>query len=289
MRKKLELSNFYIYFKEHKKSIADYEAHIQELEECLTRDESELETMNKHFTIRFAVLDNKIQNYKGIAPADDETYNKLSNQITEAGRGIGEPVSEQLQKIEDAKTEKQTTLDELNNTLAQADRMAKDKARIAELEASEKDLAQKIADVEKELADIADYTTKVCERVEVAVNGKFKHVEFKLFNELINGSTEECCDATLNGVPYSDLSSGQRILVGIDIVNVLAEHYDVSVPLFIDHAESMTLPIEAESQTIELEAKDSYTEYQPQPDGSIKEIYHDYTKLTVEIKERQVT
>jgi len=60
-------------------------------------------------------------------------------------------------------------------------------------------------------------------------------------------------------VPYADMSAGQKIFVGIDIINVLSAHYDTSIPLFIDHAESLTLPIEATSQIIELHAQKNIT------------------------------
>ncbi len=90
--------------------------------------------------------------------------------------------------------------------------------------------------------------------VENAVNGKFAHVTFKLFSTLLNGSVEPCCITTYNGVEFPDLSGGQKIFAGIDIVNVLSEHYGYKVPMFLDNAESLTLPIEFDGQLIKLEA-----------------------------------
>lgn len=91
--------------------------------------------------------------------------------------------------------------------------------------------------------------------IEDSVNQKFKHVKFKLFDYLLNKEIELCCEATLNGVPYSDLSYGQKIFVGIDIINVLSAHYGMSVPLWIDNSEGLTLPVEFEGQTIQLFAQ----------------------------------
>ena len=76
----------------------------------------------------------------------------------------------------------------------------------------------------------------------------------------MNGEIQDTCEATINGVPYPDMSYGQRIIVGIDIINVLSEHYDLSACLFIDNAESVTYPLEAKSQTIELYAEEGLDE-----------------------------
>ncbi|MDO8302887.1 MAG: hypothetical protein Q7T18_06585, partial [Sedimentisphaerales bacterium] len=87
-----------------------------------------------------------------------------------------------------------------------------------------------------------------------AVNGKFKYVSFKLFNRLLNGNIEPTCVAMLDGVPYQDMSYGQKIRVGIDILSVLSNHYGLHVPLVIDNSESLTYPVEFDGQTIQLRA-----------------------------------
>ena len=43
----------------------------------------------------------------------------------------------------------------------------------------------------------------------------------------------------MNGVPYSTLNSGHRIVAGLDIIRSLSELYGVSVPIFVDNAESL--------------------------------------------------
>ena len=217
--------------------------------------ESELSKLREDASKRIAQIDEAVNNRSTPDFKQDLTWQRINKNIIDAELEIGKPVSEQLQSIETERTSKASELSEIDKSLAQADRMKKDKARIDELGVKEKELAQQIADVDKQLADIEQYKANQSEMIESAVNGKFKHVEFKLFSELLNGSLEECCEATFKGVPYADMSTGQQIFVGVDIVNVLSAHYGISVPLFIDHAESLTLPIEANSQTIELYAK----------------------------------
>ena len=71
------------------------------------------------------------------------------------------------------------------------------------------------------------------------INGKFNTVSWKLFDMQINGGMKECCECTVNGVPYSTLNSGHRIIAGLDIIQSLSELYGTTAPIFIDNAESV--------------------------------------------------
>lgn len=211
---------------------------------------------------RFAEIKEAIKTRPTILPNSDAQWVKIVLEIGKVEKEIGQPVAEQLEAIEAERTTKEAEFTALNEELAQADRIVKDRARIEWLEAKEKELAQLIAGIEKQLADIERYKATQSTLITAAVNTKFKAVRFKMFKELLNGGLEECCEATYIGIPYPDMSFGQQIYCGIDIVNVLSEHYGVSVPMFIDHSESMTMPIEAHSQTIELVAQKGVKELQ---------------------------
>lgn len=243
-----------------KKLIEQHASNLAKLTKQFDESESALETAESERESKFADIDQRIAANETTPPNTDPTWLAFDSQIKSVEKEIGEPSSEQLQQIDNQRTEKQDALENLNKALAQADTMVKSKARIAELETQEIELAQKITDVEKELAAIDGYKTAQSQMIELSVNSKFKHVKFKLFKELLNGGSEPCCEATFNGVPYRDLSAGQKIFIGIDITNVLSAHYGVSVPLFIDHAESLTLPIEAETQIIKLFAQSGINE-----------------------------
>jgi len=257
-----------------KLSIVKHETKISGLKDELEKANIKLQEGLDYQAVEVKKIDDQIASNKTTPPQEDITWQRICKDITIAEVEIGEPVTDQLEAIESDRTAKNNELTEVNNSLSKADRMKQDKARIDELEAKEKELAQSIADVDKQLADIDEYNVTEGKMIESAVNGKFKHVEFKLFNYLLNGTVDDNrCEAVLDGVAYPDMSTGQKIFVGIDIVNVLSAHYNLSVPLFIDHAESLTLPIEANSQTVELYAS-----------RGVKEL----TCNTVEIAERQV-
>ena len=60
-----------------------------------------------------------------------------------------------------------------------------------------------------------------------------------MFSDQINGGLKETCECTVNGVPYSSLNNGHRIIAGLDIIRSLSELYGVSAPVFADNSESI--------------------------------------------------
>jgi len=246
----------YTQVKKVKNAIAALEDECKDLSEAVTKAQAELSEAEAFRAKRFVELDVDIAANKTTPPEQDGVWQAIDVKIKEAEAEIGDPPSERYVAIDAARSAKVGEKAKLDKALAGADQAEKNKTRIKELEAQEKELAQKIASVDKQLADIEQFKTAQGRMLEDAVNDKFKYVEFKLFERQLNDSLDNRrCEATLNGTPYSGMSCGERIIVGVDIINVLSAHYDLSVPLFIDNAESLTLPLEATSQTIELYAR----------------------------------
>lgn len=124
--------------------------------------------------------------------------------------------------------------------------------RIEQLKDEERTLGQQIVDVEKIQFTIENFIKDKIDRLESAINDKFKMVNFKMFEEQINGGLRETCVAMVNGVPFSDLNTASRINAGLDIINTLCEFYGVSAPIFIDNAESVHTLIDTDSQLVRL-------------------------------------
>lgn len=200
---------------------------------------------------RFAAIEKLVAANK-VNPSADAEWVDLGRQIAETEKEIGAPSSEQLTKLEMERAGIVMKLQYANKALANADNAKKAAIRIKELSDLEKSLGQKIATVDKQLADIDGFKARQSELIEAAVNGKFVHVRFKLFKTLINGNIEDTCDAMMAGVPYAECSYGQKILMGVDIISTLSKHYNIAVPLFIDNAEGLTFDIAAKTQIIRL-------------------------------------
>lgn len=135
---------------------------------------------------------------------------------------------------------------------------SKVKERIAELEAEQKEVGQKIAEQEQMIDLVEDFIREKMNRISAKVNEMFKIVSFKLFSEQINGGLKETCECTVNGVPLSSLNNGHRIIAGLDIIQSLSNLYEVSCPVFIDNSEAVNevnFP-EMNAQTIHLAVTD---------------------------------
>lgn len=103
------------------------------------------------------------------------------------------------------------------------------------------------------IIDLCETFTKIkAELLEESINANFKIVNFKLFNELVNGGVEETCTATVDGVPFATVNNANRINAGLDIINALQTIYGVSAPIFIDNAEAVVEFLETDTQLIKL-------------------------------------
>jgi len=251
--------------KEQKAALDELRKHIAELTEQGKKAEAELRQAEQDKNRRLAEVDEAIKNRPEADPSADAEWQGIVAGIAKLQAEIGHPVSELLQEIESRKKLAEQELAEVNKSLANADRAKRDRERIDELEQEEKDLAQKVADIDRQLIDIAEYKLAQSRLIEEAVNDKFEHVKFRLFDYLLKeGGIKETCEATYKGVPYSDMSRGEKFYCGIDTINVLSQRYGLSVPLFIDNAKSMTMPIEARSQIIRLCAEKGVKKLQVQ-------------------------
>lgn len=111
--------------------------------------------------------------------------------------------------------------------------------RIRELKKKEKDLAAEFTRCERELALCDLFVRTKVSMLTEKINSKFRIASFKLFNENINGGIEPCCEIMVGGVPYSSLNNAMRINAGIDVCNTLSEHQGVTLPQWVDNAESV--------------------------------------------------
>lgn len=137
------------------------------------------------------------------------------------------------------KADLQSQLDEVNKVIAQAANNVAIDDRIETLRDEQKEIGQKVADQEQILYLLEEFIRFKLNKVSESINSHFKTVNFKLFEMQLNGGMKDCCECTVNGVPYSTLNSGHRIVAGLDIIRSLSELYGVSVPIFIDNAESL--------------------------------------------------
>jgi exonuclease SbcC len=144
-----------------------------------------------------------------------------------------------VENLKSEKEELQARLDEVNSTIAKASMNVEIDERIGQLQEEQKEIGQKVADQEQILYLLEEFIRFKLNKVSESINSHFKTVNFKLFEMQLNGGMKDCCECAVNGVPYSTLNSGHRIVAGLDIIRSLSELYSVSVPIFVDNAESL--------------------------------------------------
>lgn len=111
---------------------------------------------------------------------------------------------------------------------------------IADLEDKRKDLNQEIADWERKLDLLKEFTRKKNELLQADVNKYLNFATAKLFRPLLNGDTEECCDFVYNGEAYArNLNHGARMLTEVDICRAFQKVTNVNFPIIIDDTESV--------------------------------------------------
>ena len=177
-----------------------------------------------------------------------EEVEAIKDEIAKLQDGNAEALTEITQAISDL----QAQIREQDAALAAFSQVEQAKERIDELKAQEKQLAAEYEQLEKELYLTEQFTRAKVRLLDQKINSRFQMARFKLFNELVNGAIEECCETTYQGVSYPDLNNGARINVGLDIINTLQSHYGVRAPVFIDNSESITSLTDTRSQMIRL-------------------------------------
>ena len=233
----IEVLNKTIVFDEN--LIVSLEAELKELVSKITSLELLKPSENSPF-----ILEDVFKNH--------DEYHQLKVKLTELKSKItGNPKvenSELPQKKADLKdkiwSNKRLLLDEIL--------IKKGNKRIAELEEEERNLAQQISDLELSEFTIESFIKHKIETLESRINSLFKVVKFKLFKYQINGGEVECCEALINGIPFTDLNNAAKINAGLDIIETLCNFHKVSAPIFIDNRESVNRLINLQSQIINL-------------------------------------
>lgn len=196
--------------------------------------------------------------------ATDE-YNRLfdavaaaRNNEAQAGRNAGLALEEVETQLRNVRGE----ISECQIQKGQAEQAETQKRRIQELEAQEKDLSAQYEEAEKGIYLCDQFTKAKVGMLTSRINGKFKSVQFRLFLEQVNGGVKDDCEVLVPNdvgtlVPFRDANNAARINAGLEIIEALSEHWRISMPVFIDNAESVTHLIHTSMQTVRLVVSES--------------------------------
>lgn len=215
----------------YQKSIDEQESKISALKLRLEGEKSDLSEAKK--------------NLEDLPDSVDISGDEKYIQIQVTIKGIENEIAE-LSKDTSGRTELEAKKAVLQDEIAEievkikAADNTKVNARIAELEEEQKAVGQKIAEQEQMIDLTESFIREKMNMISEKINERFKVVSFKMFSDQINGGLKETCECTVNGVPYSSLNNGHRIIAGLDIIRSLSDLYEVSAPVFIDNSEAIS-------------------------------------------------
>lgn len=210
--------------------------------ECKPISEKQ-KSLERDISAAQAKIDKLMEQEAKLAAAVDECANQsLLHKIVELTNGrdkIQNEINDANCKLHDAQ---------------KADEAAK---RIEELRRRETEVNNQISELDKQIHLAGLFVRQKIKLTEDAINAQFKIVKFKMFDDFktVDG-VKECCCATIDGIPFGELSKGERLKASLDILRTLQKFYDVELPVFIDDAESYTSNslIKLPNQTIKLKA-----------------------------------
>lgn len=139
--------------------------------------------------------------------------------------------------------------------------MDQQEKRIQELQQQEKDLKDMLKEMDEMLKLTERFTELRAEMFSHNINQHFSTVRFILFEKQINGGIRETCEArvkSLSGwMDWSSASSAEKINGGLEIINVLSDHYGIHLPIVIDNAEAVCSLAKTSSQQIRLRVNEN--------------------------------
>jgi DNA repair exonuclease SbcCD ATPase subunit len=228
-------------------AIKEYEARISDINE-----------VEKDYEEHIAALEYQL---KAPVPFEcTEQYTLITTRISNLRKSEEDKSTtiKQLASIMDSKIQTlQVKIREQEELRSKISVAAMQEERIKELETQEKMLAK-----EYELLEQGIYLCEVFIKTKVnmltyKINDKFKNVRFRLFVEQLNGGVKEDCEVMIPAegdrmVPFVFSNNAARINAGLEIIDALSAHWGITMPVFVDYAESVTKLLSMNTQVIRL-------------------------------------
>ena len=214
-----------------------------------------LEALIKAKELVKQTITNEIEQLTAPVLDDDSIYADLKAEEFMLQMKLDESNTDHSEEIADIDKRIATTKEHRFNLETELNKYEEAKridTRVAELESQQAELAAEKSKLDEASYLMDEFVKAKVNMLEDVINSRFKLARFKMFNVMLNGNVEECCETTYKGVPYRSMNNAARINVGLDIINALTSYFKVNAPVFIDNAEAVTEFVPVNSQTIKL-------------------------------------
>lgn len=248
--RKVEILNILVALKEKRdaaeKDIGEVNKEIETLSADKKREElnAQIEKINGEVS--------PVENdpgYIGLTEEIDKLNIKLQNVKSQS--------EQQLSELDIQIRELEKSIEEVNKTLSLFDSARRGRQRMEELRVRLVEVQEQYKEQDAIISLCEDFMKTKMTMLNDRINSRFKNVKFRLFQYQINGGIAEDCEVMIPSpsgdmVPFAHANHGARINAGLEIISVLSDAWNLSLPLFIDNAESITKINLPTVQTIQL-------------------------------------
>lgn len=221
--------------------------------DLLSKEKATLEAKQTKIELHLHQLNKALQGSKENVSAEYVQKKAEEVALKQEIAGLKENTSTAIEQVKKELSNLRQSVSEIEGKKARILQVKNAENRIKELEEQERTLAREYERLENELFLTEEFIKAKVNLLEERINSKFEIAKFKLFETQINGGVVEVCKTLYKGVAYdTNLNGAAKVNVGLDIINTLSKHYNVTAPIFIDNRESVTDLIKSDSQIINL-------------------------------------
>ena len=224
---------------ELKSAIEKDKEELEQMQATLKKNEDNEHILTENINGMQAVYD-KLPTSIDISETDE--YKAIQSQIFEKEAAMQkENSADEIRKSLKAELEDlQSQLTEVEKQIAKSQFNVQIDERIEELRKEQREIAQKIADVEKEYDLLKRFDRRKAEILENDVNAYFDYVQVRMSEPQVNGDLKEVCTLVVGGESYDrNLNHGDKILAEMDICRAFQKKYGVCLPIILDDCESV--------------------------------------------------
>lgn len=131
-------------------------------------------------------------------------------------------------------------LNEINEKLATTITLSKIQEDVDNAAKELENLRNNKVIIKNKLEQVAKFNNLKSDMLREKAKSNFNIVDFKTREFTQDGVEQETFKICINGIDYKELNTGLKILVAIDLVSGIQKLKDISIPILVDNAESVT-------------------------------------------------
>ena len=200
---------------------------------------------------------------KEVDLSDNTEYQELSEQIKKKEFALSAMDNGSVKRME-LRQQRNQYMDEISKLDSQIQKVNADaeqkERKLAELKSEFDKQKQVVADIERQIDVISQFSIEKNAALAEKINPYFHHFKFNFLNYTEKEHNPvETCEIVCDGIPYKDLNNGDRKLSEVDLCRGLQEMNGLNLPIWIDESvvvDPDRIPMDMEQQLILISRTD---------------------------------